>query len=157
MTKSEVRAVTLSKLKPQSEDVVLDIGAGTGAVSIECAFLADHVIAVECDADAAALIEANCERFKRNNIRLIIGKAPEALEQIEKVNCVFIGGSKGRLEDILYRVNALLADGGRIAANFIIPENAVLFHKRLQAGGYCEIEMVQVQVNKGRPVVTLPQ
>ncbi len=79
MTKAEVRTVTISKLKPQPEDTVLDIGAGTGSVSVECAFLAKKIIAVECDENAVLLIEQNKERFGRKNIEVIAGKAPKRL------------------------------------------------------------------------------
>ena len=65
MTKSEVRAVSISKLRLTGDAVVWDVGAGTGSVSVEAALLcpAGHVYAVECREDAANLIERNARRF----------------------------------------------------------------------------------------------
>lgn len=150
MTKAEVRAVTISKLKPQREDMVVDIGAGTGSVSIECAFLSRRVVAVECDQSAAGLIAKNAERFGLANIDALVGMAPEILDGIQRADCVFIGGSKGNLPAILKWANTALPDGGRLAANFITLENATECIRLLGAGGYLDVDIAQVQVSKGR-------
>ena len=39
MTKSEVRAVSVSRLELKPEDILYDVGAGTGSVSVEAALL----------------------------------------------------------------------------------------------------------------------
>ncbi len=56
MTKAEVRAITMAKLRPEAGDTVVDVGAGTGSVSIECAFVASRVIAVEINPEGVDLI-----------------------------------------------------------------------------------------------------
>ena len=159
MTKVEVRVVTISKLKPQSGDTVVDIGAGTGAVSIECAFLAKRVIAVEYEQASVDLISKNAERFGLDNIEVIAGMAPEVLASIGKADCVFIGGSKGNLGAIMNWASGVLLDGGRIAANFITLENAAAFIGLLKAGEYYNIDIAQVQVSKGKRIgdVTMMQ
>ena len=109
MTKSEVRAVALSKLKVAQTDVVWDVGAGTGSVSIEAALLAGRglVCAVERKPEAVELIRRNAAAFGLANLEVTEGKAPQALEGLPVPDAVFIGGSAGQLEAIVERVLGL--------------------------------------------------
>ena len=108
MTKQEVRAAALAKLAVAPTDTLWDVGAGTGSVSVEMALAAPmgQVYAVECDADACALVRQNQAKFAASNLTLIEGKAPEALQNLPAPDAVFIGGSKGNLQAI---VDAALA------------------------------------------------
>lgn len=101
MTKREVRAAILAKLAVQPGDIVWDIGAGTGSVSIELSFLASQVYAVECQQSACDLIKENREKFRVWNLTLREGKAPAALEGLPVPQAVFIGGTKGKMEEII--------------------------------------------------------
>ena len=103
MTKKEVRAAVLAKLAVKPTDVLWDVGAGTGSVSVELALAAPRgqVYAVECEPDACALIRQNREKFRTYNLSLIEGKAPQALEALLAPDAVFIGGTKGGMEAIL--------------------------------------------------------
>lgn len=103
MTKREVRAAVISLISPKKEDVIWDVGAGTGSVSVELALAAEdgRVYAVECDGEACSLIEKNREKFCAWNMSVIKGKAPSALENLPSPNAVFIGGSKGETEKII--------------------------------------------------------
>lgn len=103
MTKEEVRALALSKLRLEAHHVVWDVGAGTGSVSVELSLLAprSRVYAVECKGEACALIRANRERFGAYNLELAEGRAPKALEELPAPDGVFIGGSDGELFPIL--------------------------------------------------------
>ncbi|MBT3320527.1 MAG: precorrin-6Y C5,15-methyltransferase (decarboxylating) subunit CbiT [Clostridia bacterium] len=159
MTKAEVRAVSVSKLKLQHDDVVVDIGAGTGSVSVECAFLAKRVVAVECVQDSADLIAKNVEKFGLRNVEIVVGMAPKALDIVEKADCVFIGGSKGNLAAIMDWADVVLVNGGRVVANFITLENATEFIRLMGEHGYENIDIAQVQVSKGKAVggVTMMQ
>ena len=108
MTKSEVRAVVLSKMRLSEGSVVWDIGAGSGSVSVEAALSArrGHVYAVECDEEACEIIETNRLKFRVANLDVIQGLAPEACEDLPSPDVVFIGGSKGNLKQIIERVIA---------------------------------------------------
>lgn len=108
MTKQEVRAAVLAKLAVQPDDTLWDVGAGTGSVSVELALAAPRgqVCAVECDADACALIRQNRAKFAVQNLHVYEGLAPEALADWPAPDAVFIGGSKGNLRAI---VDAALA------------------------------------------------
>ena len=103
MTKAEVRSLSISKLSLMPDSVLYDIGAGSGSVSIEAAgYLPEgRVYAIERNAEAAELIEANIRKFAADNVSLIRGEAPEALKLPEKPSHAFIGGSGGNLREII--------------------------------------------------------
>lgn len=103
MTKSEVRAVCLSKLALTERAVCWDVGAGTGSVSIEMALQAKHgrVYAVERQEDALALLARNKAAFSAGNLEIVSGTAPAACEALPAPTHVFLGGTAGNLNGIL--------------------------------------------------------
>lgn len=103
MTKQEVRAVALAKLRLTATDTVWDVGAGTGSVSIEAALVAraGSVWAVERNAAAVRLIRENADAFGCGNVHAVPGVAPEALAKLPVPDAVFVGGSAGELPSIV--------------------------------------------------------
>jgi len=103
MTKREVRAAALSALALTGDSVCWDVGAGTGSVSVEMARLIPGgvVYAVERRADALPLLEENRARFHLDNLHIIAGEAPAALEALPAPTHVFLGGSGGQTKAIL--------------------------------------------------------
>ena len=103
MTKSEVRAVSISRLELAPDSVLWDVGAGTGSVSVEASFLLPEgqVYAVEKNPQAVELIRRNREKFGRDNLTVVPGDAPGALGQLPDPTHVFLGGSGGRMGEIL--------------------------------------------------------
>lgn len=99
MTKQEVRAVALAKLRLTATDTVWDVGAGTGSVSIEAALVAraGSVWAVERNAAGVRLIRENADAFGCGNVHAVPGVAPEALAKLPVPDAVFVGGSAGEL------------------------------------------------------------
>lgn len=102
MTKEEVRALALCKLRLRQDDVIWDVGAGTGSVSVECALSAPagQVLAVEHSPAALELLEANRARFGLPNLQIVPGTAPEALSGLPAPDRVFLGGTSGNFEGI---------------------------------------------------------
>lgn len=103
MTKQEVRAVALAKLRLTATDTVWDVGAGTGSVSIEAALVAraGSVWAVERTAAGVRLIRENADAFGCGNVHAVPGVAPEALAKLPVPDAVFVGGSAGKLPSIV--------------------------------------------------------
>lgn len=106
MTKRDVRALSISKLGLKNNSIVYDIGAGIGSVSIETAMQSPDILvyAVEKNELAVELIEKNKRKFVIDNVVVIHGKAPEAIENLPMPDCVFIGGSTGNIRSIIEKV-----------------------------------------------------
>ena len=116
ITKREVRVQILGELNLQPGQVVWDIGAGTGSVSIETARLIPdaHVYAIEKTAAGFSLIQQNCSRFQVSNVKAIRGSAPAVLATLPDPDRIFIGGSSGQLDAILTACAQRLRPDGRI-------------------------------------------
>ncbi|MFI6255632.1 precorrin-6y C5,15-methyltransferase (decarboxylating) subunit CbiE [Micromonospora zamorensis] len=91
ITKSEVRALVIARLRPRLGRLVWDVGAGSGSVGIECALLGAAVLAVEQDPVAGATIRANATAHAVH-VRLVTGRAPQALAGLPEPDAVFVGG-----------------------------------------------------------------
>lgn len=103
MTKEEVRAVILSKLRLMPDSIVWDLGAGTGSISVECSRMCPfgNVYAVEYKEKALKIIKKNKSYFQADNLNIISGRAEEAIKKLSVPDSIFIGGSNGAMKDIL--------------------------------------------------------
>ncbi|MBQ7485557.1 MAG: precorrin-6Y C5,15-methyltransferase (decarboxylating) subunit CbiT [Oscillospiraceae bacterium] len=106
MTKSAVRAVTMSRLAIRPDDVCWDVGCGTGSVTVELGLAAwqGHVYAVDKDESAAELTRRNAEAFHLGNVTVRRADAPEALSDLPAPDAVFIGGSGSKMAEIFAAV-----------------------------------------------------
>lgn len=152
MTKQEVRAAVLAKLAVRPGDILWDVGAGTGSVSVELALAAPRgrVYAVECRPEGCALIKANREKFRTRNLVLVEGLAPDALSDLPAPDAVFIGGSKGSLAAI---VDAALDKNpdARICVSAIALETLSAAVTALTAKGRT-VQVSQIAVSRAKAV-----
>lgn len=138
ITKREVRALTLSALAPRRNEVLWDIGAGSGSIAIEW-MLADpslRAIAIEADAERAARLLRNATAFCVPDLQLVAGRAPEMLAGLEPLpHAIFIGGG-GSDPGVIEAAIAALRPGGRLVANAVTLElEAILLAKHAELGG----------------------
>lgn len=121
MTKSEVRAVIMSKLGVGDGDICWDIGCGTGSVTVEMALNCGSgmVYAVDISDTAADLTSQNCKKFRCDNAFVYCGKAPNVLEDFTAPDCVFVGGSGGKFGEILEVVFKTAKSGARIVVTAV--------------------------------------
>ena len=155
MTKQEVRAAVLAKLAPGPKDVLWDVGAGTGSVSVELALQASwgRTYGCECDPQACDLIRRNREKLGAWNLKLVEGAAPQALQDLETPDGVFIGGTKGALDEIVELVLSRNPKA-RICISAICIETLYQAVQALQSRGV-EPEVTQISVSRGRAAGSL--
>lgn len=148
MTKEEVRAITLDKLDLRGAKRFLDVGSGTGSVSIQAAleFPDLEVLAIEKNPAALEISQQNFQLFQCQNIQLMEGLAPIPLEG--KFDAVFVGGSGGNLQEILSWAQELLVPGGRLGLNFILIENALEAMEYLEQLDFVEVDMISIQASR---------
>lgn len=153
MTKSEVRAVTISKLRLTEDARVLDIGAGSGSITVEAALMATkgQVWGIERKDDALEVFRSNISHFGLNNITAIKGLAPDDLPD-ENFTGIVVGGSGGQMPAIVDYCASHLEIGGRLVINVITLENLGLAIEAIKRGPFEELDIIQMQVSRGRPV-----
>ncbi len=150
MTKQEIRILTLAKAKINETDFVVDIGAGTGSLSVEAARLAarGYVFAIDRDETAVDIITQNAEKFSIDNIIIIHSEAPAGLISVPRIDVALIGGSGGKLTEILNSVDNKMKPGGRIVINCITMQNLVTGLDWLKKREDYRYDAFQVQINR---------
>jgi precorrin-6B C5,15-methyltransferase / cobalt-precorrin-6B C5,C15-methyltransferase len=153
ITKKEVRLAILGELALQPQQVVWDIGAGTGSVSIEIARLCptSAIFAIEKTSMGSTLITKNSQRFQVDNIQSINGKAPEVLKDLPNCDRIFIGGSGGNLVDILHTCSQKLRNKGLIVMAFATIEYQLQGINWLSNHGW-QYRLLQLQISRSTPV-----
>ena len=103
MTKSEIRSICVAKLNIESDDICWDIGCGTGSVAVEMAMRCFNgkVCAVDKNELAVSLTEQNKYHFQCDNIEIFSGEVTKFIPSLPMPDCVFIGGSSGKLEELI--------------------------------------------------------
>ena len=149
MTKQEIRILTLAKAHIKPDSVVVDIGAGTGSITVEAALLAPHgkIFAVERKLEAVELIRRNVEKFSVDNVEIICAATPDGLENLPDIDAAIIGGSGGKLNEILDVLIGKLKIGGRIVLNAITLQTAATALEYFKRHGVT-YEAFQVQITR---------
>ncbi|PZG26241.1 cobalamin biosynthesis bifunctional protein CbiET [Spongiactinospora gelatinilytica] len=150
LTKREVRGVTLSRLAPQHGELLWDVGAGAGSIAIE--WLRVHptcaAVAVESRANRADAIRRNADRLGVPSLRIVTGRAPDALTGLPTPDAVFVGGG-ATAPGLLERCWSALRPGGRLVANAVTLETeAVVAAWYGRLGG----DLVRLALQRAAPV-----
>jgi len=153
ITKPEVRAVTLSKLRLCSEHILWDLGAGSGSVAIEAALFIKQgkIYAVEKKKNRIRQIENNQNRFKVENLSIVQATLPAGLENLPRPDRIFIGGGGRDLVGIITSAAARIKEGGIMVINTVILSNVGAAIAKLEKTGFT-IDVTQVQVNRRKPM-----
>lgn len=151
MTKKEIRMIVMNEARVDEDSIILDVGAGTGSISIEAALGASkgHVYAIERFEKATDLIRQNAEKFNVKNLTIIESKAPEGMENLPTLDAVIIGGSAGNLSGIVDEAQRLLKIDGRLVVTAVTMETGGAILKELKDRPFT-YEGFQVQVNRYR-------
>jgi len=153
ITKREVRTLSVASLALSPQSIVWDVGAGSGSVAIEASMLAyeGRVYAIEVDPEGVEICRDNARTFGADNVRVIAGRAPEALTDLETPDAVFVGGSKGSMDEILEVALARLPSGGRLVVNAITLENVGEAYACFKKRGL-QPEVLLLNISRGEPL-----
>jgi precorrin-6B C5,15-methyltransferase / cobalt-precorrin-6B C5,C15-methyltransferase len=150
LTKREVRAVTLAALAPLPGQLLWDVGAGSGSIAIE--WLRTHpscaAVAVESRAERAEGIRRNAGLLGVPGLRVVEGRAPDALADLPRPDAVFVGGGLTG-EGVLEACWAALRTGGRLVANAVTLESEAVLTRWLAAVGGT---LTRIEVSRAAPV-----
>ncbi len=148
ITKRPVRALTLSALAPRPGEILWDIGAGSGSISVEWCLAGGRAFAIEARADRVANIRTNSVAFGvANSLTIVEGSAPAALAELPAPNAVFVGG--GNEQSLLYALWAMISKGTRLVANAVTLETeALLLAEHHRHGG----ELMRIELAQAAPL-----
>ncbi len=153
ITREEVRAVSLAKLRLRHDMTLWDVGAGSGSVSIEADQLMPNgrVFAVERNSQCLTYFKENLQKFNSRNITLVEEEAPFCLEDLPDPDRVFIGGSGGHLWKILEAADSRLPTDGRVVLNAATLDTLTAATEFFENTGY-ELEVTTVNISRTRPL-----
>jgi cobalt-precorrin-6B (C15)-methyltransferase len=149
MTKEEIRAIALSKLDLHNSMGLLDVGAGTGTVSIEAKIIYKElsVTAIEQDQNACTLIQENCNKFQIQDLTILKGRAPN-VKVDDRFDRFFIGGTEGELESILSWIRVLGTGECIVVVTCITHETQMEAYKLLNSESFYGLETIQINIQK---------
>ena len=154
-TKEEVRVLTISKARLREGFYVVDVGCGTGGLTVEAALQVacnGKVFAIDEDEVAIRLTRGNVEKFDvQNVVQVIHGKAPEVMSKLPKVDAVIIGGSVS-LREVIRASYEKLKENGKIVINAILLETAYTALDEIKKLNFKDVDVTLVFVAKGREI-----
>ncbi len=154
-TKEEIRVLTISKARLCEGSIVIDVGCGTGGLTVEAALQVapkGKVYAIDEDQAAVDLTKSNVEKFGvQDNVVIVLGKAPKALLALPKADAILIGGSVS-LREVLRASGDKLNANGRIVINAILLETACTAVDELKKLGFKDVDVALVSVAKGKQI-----
>jgi precorrin-6Y C5,15-methyltransferase (decarboxylating) len=153
ITKSEVRAVVLAKLRLEEGQVFWDLGAGSGSVAVESSLFIGkgRIVAVEKDLRRVEQIKANARRFGVRHLRVVQAVLPAGLARLPKPDRIFIGGGGRDLLSIVSEAVRHLKPDGIIVINTVLLQSVHGAWAALRRLGFAT-EMVQVQIQRSAPM-----
>jgi len=153
ITKREVRTLSLASLELRADATVWDIGAGSGSVAIEAAMLAPEgrVFAIEVDPEGVDICRENARVHGTDNLRVVHGLAPAALVDLPDPDAVFVGGSKGAMDELIDVALARLTPGGRLVVNAVTLDNVAEAYQAFRRRDILP-EVTLVNVSRGEPL-----
>jgi cobalt-precorrin-6B (C15)-methyltransferase len=156
ITKEEVRSIIISKLRLKENDSVIDIGCGSGSITVELCLQCQKgkVFGIDLDFQAVNLTKKNLEKFKVDaEIRL--GNAMDILESLPAVDAIVIGGTTGKTEALIDQSISKLNHGGRLVITTILIETMFKAMKTVNESNLLkDSDFTQIIISKGRRTKT---
>ncbi|HEY9398438.1 MAG TPA: precorrin-6Y C5,15-methyltransferase (decarboxylating) subunit CbiT [Nitrososphaeraceae archaeon] len=153
ITKEDIRSIVLSKLRLRKNYSVIDVGCGSGSITVEVCLQVNskNVYAIDLDENAIELTKKNLQKFGVS-ANLIYSKAEEILPSLPKVDAIIVGGTKGKTEKIIELCISKLKKNGRLVIDTIVIETMYKALRTIKKEKMDEIEVTQVTISKGKEV-----
>lgn len=155
ITKEEIRAIAISKLRLKEGFAAIDIGCGSGSITVEICLQtnSNNVYAIDFNEKAINLTKKNLSKFGVRALTML-ARAEDVLPTLPKVDAIMIGGSWGNIYQILTLALDRLVNGGRIVIDTILIETMYKTLDALRHSGLSGIDITQATLAKGRQVST---
>tara|TARA_Y100000590_G_scaffold7594_1_gene9648 strand:+ start:908 stop:1498 length:591 start_codon:yes stop_codon:yes gene_type:complete len=157
ITKEEIRAIQISKGRLSTGQTVIDIGCGSGSVTVEAAIQIESsglVVGVDVDPEAVSLTEKNLKKFGIANYKLIQGNAKEKISELPEADTIFIGGTGGDTKDIVELCQNKIKLGGRIVIGVILIETFYSVLQIIEKLDFTDVDITQITIGKSRKTTT---
>ena len=157
ITKEEIRAIQISKARLVPGQTILDIGCGSGSITVEAGLQVESdgkVIGVDLDPNAIELTNRNLKKFGVDNVTLILGNAKEKISDLPEADAIFIGGTGGDTQEIVQLCEDKLKSGGRIVIGVILIETLYAVLQTIEKLKFDSIDITQITIGKSRKTST---
>jgi len=157
ITKEEKSAIQIRKARITSGQTVLDIGCGSGSITVEAGLQVESygkVIGIDLDPNAIELTNRNLKKFGVDNATLILGNAKEKISDLPEADAIFIGGTGGDTQEIVQLCEDKLKSGGRIVIGVILIETLYAVLQTIEKLKFDSIDITQITIGKSRKTST---
>ena len=155
ITKEDIRAIAISKLRLKEGQSAIDVGCGSGSITVElCLQTKGKVYAIDFDQKAVELTKKNLQKFGVTAEDVILGKAQDVLPKLLDVDAVMVGGTWGDTKQVIELAVGRLKKGGRIVIDTIVIETLYQALTTINDLDLKEIDITQVTISKSRKVTT---
>jgi len=151
ITKEDIRSIVLSKLRLRKNYSIIDVGCGSGSITVEVCLQVNskNVYAIDSDQNAIELTRKNLDKFGVT-ANLIYSKAEQILPSLPTVDAIIVGGTKGKTEKIIELCVSKLKKDGRLVIDTILIETMYKALRTIRREKMREIEVTQVSISKGK-------
>ena len=155
ITKEDIRAIAISKLRLREGHSAIDVGCGSGSITVElCLQTKGKVYAIDFDQKAVELTKKNLQKFGVKAEEVILGKAQDVLPKLLDVDAVMVGGTWGDTKQVIELSVGRLKKGGRIVIDTIVIETLYQALTTVNKLELKEIDITQITISKARKVTT---
>ncbi|MFL6331471.1 MAG: precorrin-6Y C5,15-methyltransferase (decarboxylating) subunit CbiT [Nitrososphaeraceae archaeon] len=155
ITKEDVRALVISKLRLKENSSAIDVGCGSGSITVEMCLQTkgNKVYAIDFDEKAVKLTTRNLLKFDVK-AEVIFSKAQDILPLLPQVDAIVIGGTSGEVERIVNLGIDRLNKGGRIVIDTVLIETMYKALTTINQANLEEVDITQAIIAKARKVTT---
>jgi cobalt-precorrin-6B (C15)-methyltransferase len=155
ITKEDIRAIAISKLRLREGHSAIDVGCGSGSITVElCLQTKGKVYAIDFDEKAVELTKKNLQKFGVKAEEVILAKAQDVLPNLPQVNSIIVGGTWGDAKQVIGLAVGRLKKGGRIVIDTILIETMYQALTAINELELNEIDITQITISKARKVTT---